>query len=251
MHLRHAEIERGARENRWRQNAPAEKALISLGFLGLSLLLPPWPGAALVWVAVVFVSLGIARIPTGAYLRFLALPAGFTLLSLLGIVLEVSWEAGIRITAASLARAGEVLLRAGAGMSCLALLSLTTPIEELARLLRRVGLSALGVDLLLSVHRFLWLFFDSLREMQRALGIRGGWRGWRRSLQSAGIMTGSLLVLAIERAGHCERGLRTRGEPGEMRLLIAHQATSPRRLLWATTVGAVITVVTLAWNRYG
>lgn len=251
MHLRHAAIEQGARENRWRSSAPAEKAMISLGFLGLSLLLPPWPGAALVWVAVAVTALLIARIPAGAYLRLLALPAGFTLLSLIGIVLEVSWEEGVRLSPDSLAKAGEVLLRAGAGMSCLALLSLTTPIEELVLLMRRGGLSALGADLLLSAHRFLWLFFDSVREMRRALGIRGGWRSWSRSLQSVGMLTSGLLVLALDRAARCESGLRTRGEQGELRLLTAHRKTSAGRLLGAAAVGAAITVITLAWNRHG
>jgi len=248
MHLRHAAIEHGSRVNQWRSYAPAEKVSVALGLLVLSLLLPAWPGALLVWVAAAVLGLVIAQIPPGAYLRFLALPVGFTLLSLVGIAVELSWENGVEVTRESLARASQVFWRAGAGMSCLALLSLTTPIEELVLLLRRGGLSPLGADLLLSVHRFLWLFFESVQEMYRALGIRGGWRSWRLSLRSVGMMTSSLLVLAIDRAERCESGLRTRGGSGEIRMLTSHQAISPRRLLWASAAGFLITWISLIWN---
>ena len=56
-------IDRLAWAGAWRGRALTDKTVLALGLMALALVLPPWPGAALVLLAAWAAALGLARLP--------------------------------------------------------------------------------------------------------------------------------------------------------------------------------------------
>ena len=134
-------IDRLSQTGRWRRRAVAEKSALALGLLALALVLPPWPGAALVLAAAWGLALVGAGIPAGDWLRLNAAPLGFVLTGAATLLVELGPD-GIRLAADHGAQAGALVLRAGAAAAALLLLAATTPAPDLVGGLRRLGLPA-------------------------------------------------------------------------------------------------------------
>jgi len=211
-------IDRLAAASRWRGRSLAEKALLALGLLALTLALPPWPGAALVLPLAWAAALLGARVGLGAWLRLVAAPFGFALTATAALAVEIGPD-GLALAADGGRAAGLALLRAAAALSCLLLLAVTCPAPDLVRGLRRLGLPAESVELALLVWRFLLLLLESAGAIRQAQEARLGWRGWRRSLRSLGLLIALLLPRAMERAQRLEIGLAARGFDGSLPVL--------------------------------
>lgn len=211
-------IDRLAQASRWRGRAPLEKAVLALGLLGLAMLLPPWPGAALVLLAAWSAAVVGAGVPLGEWLRLNAVPMGFALTGAAALAVEIRAD-GFFLAADNGAQALAVLTRAAASVSCLLLLAVTTPTPDLVRGLRRLGLPADIAEMALLTWRFLFLLLDAAAAIRIAQDSRLGWDGWRRSIRSAGLLIAQLLPRAMERARRLEIGLAARGFDGSLRML--------------------------------
>ena len=84
-------IDRLAHSNRLARASAAEKMLFSMGMLVLAVTLPPWPGAVVVLVVVLVAILGVARVPVRAYLGLIAGPALFMAVSMVPLLLTLSF----------------------------------------------------------------------------------------------------------------------------------------------------------------
>ncbi len=220
-------IDRLSQAGRWRKRAPSEKAALALGLLILALILPPWPGGALVLGAVWGLALGGARLPAGDWLRLNALPLGFVLTGAATLMVEVDSH-GLHLAADQGRRAALVVLRAASAASALLLLAATTPAPDLVRGLRRIGLPAEIAEIMLLTWHFLFLLLDQAAAIRTAQEARLGWFGPRRQVRSLGLLIGQLLPRAMERARRLETGLAARGFDGSLPTIsTAHPASVP------------------------
>lgn len=211
-------IDRLAQDNPWRGRALAEKAALALGLLALALVLPPWPGAALVLPVAWIAALAGAGIGWRDWLRLNAAPLGFILTGAAAIAVEVG-PGGIALAADHGRAAVAVLLRSGAAVACLLLLAATTPTPDLIQAARRLGLPAELAEVMLLTWRFLFLLLGAAETIRLAQEARLGWHGWRRSLRSLGLLIAMLLPRAMESARRLEIGLAARGFDGQLRML--------------------------------
>ena len=211
-------IDRLAQTGRWRRRAPAEKAALALGLLVLALVMPPWPGAALVLAATWAVALGPARLPPADWLRLNLLPLGFVLTGAVTLAVEIGPN-GPGLAADHGMAALAVVLRAAAAAGALLLLAATTPTPDVVRGLRRLGLPADLVDVMLLTWRFVFLLLDAATAIRAAQEARLGWQGWRRSIRSLGLLIALLLPRAMDRARRLEVGLAARGFDGTLPML--------------------------------
>ncbi|BAE49081.1 cobalt ECF transporter T component CbiQ [Paramagnetospirillum magneticum] len=220
-------IDRLSQAGRWRQRAPSEKAVLALGLLALALVLPPWPGGALVLGAAWGLALGGARLPPGDWLRLNLVPLGFVLTG--AATLAVDWDAqGLHLAADQGRRAAEVVLRASAAVSALLLLAATTPAPDLVRGLRRLGLPPEIAEIMLLTWHFLFLLQDQATAIRTAQEARLGWFGPRRQVRSLGLLIAQLLPRAMERARRLEVGLAARGFDGSLPMIsTANPASVP------------------------
>ena len=222
-------LDRAASQNRWRHRALEEKALIGFGFLTLALVLPPWPGAVLVMVAVLgFTFLG-ARVPVRLWLTTAALPLGFLTSGALMLLIKVG-PAGVAFAPEGLVQATQLVARAMAATFCLMFIAMTTPMADLFGGLRRLRVPPELVELALLTYRFVFLIADEAAAMTAAQRARLGHSSRRRWLRSTAMVIANLLPRALARARRMETGLAARGWQGEMRVLTG-QVPVCRRML--------------------
>lgn len=235
-------LDRAASQNRWRLRALSEKALIGLGFLALAVTLPPWPGAAMVGLAVLGFTFIGARVPWRIWLATVALPIGFMATGALTLVVQVGLD-GVGFAPDGVRQAALLCLRAMSATFCLLFLAFTTPATELIGGLRALRVPAEIVELALLTYRFVFLLADEALAMTTAQRARLGHSSKRRWLTSSAMVIANLLPRAMARARRMETGLAARGWQGEMRVL--RPRVSPSRGMVAFVLGVQALVLLL------
>lgn len=239
-------IEHLAYTSRWTRRHPAEKVVLGFGLLLLSLVLPPLPGAPLVLGAAVGAAVWGARTPAAEYARVMAPPVAFLAAGALALAVSLRLDGEgpwLSFSAAGAAVAAETSLRALAATASLLLIILTTPIAEVLGLLRRAGLPASIVDMMLLIYRFVAIALDVAATGRRAQEARLGYDGLRRSIRSTGLLAASLLPRVLDRATRMQHGLAARGYAGELRVLAPARALSVRFVALALLSQAAIALV--------
>ncbi len=226
----------------WRGRAVRDKAVLAFGLLVLVLVLPPWPGAALVAVATIVVLLGPARVAPGLLLRCLAAPMAFVVVGAASVLVSIAWEGGpvLRITAESVAAAATLLVRGLAGTTALLVLATTTPMVDLVAAMRRARIPDACVEVASLVYRLLFVLLESVRAITEAQAARLGYGTRRATLRSSAALTGAVLLRSWERARRLEEGLAGRGYTTSLRTLDPPRTASGRFVAAAVALLAAI-----------
>ncbi|MHB9144482.1 MAG: cobalt ECF transporter T component CbiQ [Symbiobacteriia bacterium] len=223
-------IDAHAYANRWRRRHPLEKLALSGGMLLLSLVLPPYPGAVVVFVVMALFTVLGAGIPSGFYVKLLLLPLGFALTSTAALAVSVAVGPGtawhVAFSPAGARVAYDLLLRSLGAVSSLYFLALTTPMVDLLSILRRWGLPAFLLDVMLLTYRFLFVLTDIAGATRTAQASRLGYGSPRLAYRSLGLLVASLFGRVLDRARRLEYGLAARGYEGNLNVLPSEQALS-------------------------
>ena len=143
------------------------------------------------------------------YMHIMALPISFLLLGGLALLFNVSSEpAGVlnlqvfwfwlSVSAKSQTQTMLIVSRAFGSISCLCLLSVTTPMPDIIGVLRRVRCPALITDLMYLIYRYIFILLSLHHEMHNAARSRHGFRDYRTSLRSAGNIYANLFARSYQ-----------------------------------------------------
>ncbi|MBB4196861.1 cobalt ECF transporter T component CbiQ [Rhodoblastus sphagnicola] len=235
-------IDREAHLNRWRGKPLAEKLLLALGMMVLALVLKPWPGAAVVAVAMTGAALLGARVSLKVWGACAAAPVGFLAVGAVSLALRIDGH-GVGLAPGGFEAAGDLAVKSFAGVTCLLFLALTTPTSDLLAGARRIGVPSEITELALLMYRFLFILADAAVAMDAAQAARLGHATKRRRLRSLGLLAANLLPRALDRARRMEVGLFARGWRGEMRVLSDRPGPSARGMaLVCAVLGATALV---------
>lgn len=251
MRLTHSQIERCVYENRWRKRHPVEKLALTIGMLVLSVTLPPLPAGLVITLAMMVIALLIVRIPPATYFRVLMIPIGFAFAGALATIFSVTpGGGGLRITPAlnGAAIATELVVRSLAATSCLCLLLLTTPITEIISILRRCGLPSAICELMLAVHRFIYIFAETAASIWLAQTARCGYASKRNAYRSMSRLVAALFIHSIERAGRMEIGISARGYEGNVLWIEPARALSVKALCGIALLEIGVITLSLSFN---
>jgi cobalt/nickel transport system permease protein len=254
MRLTHSQIERCIYENRWRKRHPVEKLALTTGMLVLSVTLPPLPGGLAIAMAMTMIALLIVRIPPATYFRVVAVPIGFAFAGAVATIFSVApGEGGLRITPAlnGAAIASGLVARSLAATSCLCLLLLTTPVTEIISILRRCGLPSAICELMLAVHRFIYIFAETAASIWLAQTARLGYASKRNAYRSLSRLVAALLLHSIERAGRMEIGISARGYEGDVRWLDPARTLSIKALCGIALLEIGVVAFSLSFSGEG
>lgn len=138
------------------------------------------------------------------YVRLLALPVSFLMISGLALLFEVTAQRtgvlGIRIfgfwlcvSAGAQVDTALVMARAMGAVSCLYLLSLTTPMSELIGVLRRARFPDILIELMYLIYRYVFILLSMYHTMQSAAASRLGFVDYRASMRTTGNLYSNLL----------------------------------------------------------
>lgn len=213
-----------------RDVSPAVKTAFSVA----SLILCGGAGDVLVGIAVaasmVLLMHYLGKMPMGRIFALLRIPLLFLVVSCVVILLELSkaplgiWCLPIGhhflcVTEYSLHRAVKAFFQAMGAVTCLYFLSSTTPMPQLIEVLRRCHVPELVIELMYLIYRYLFVLLEVQRQLTVAASARLGYCGVRRSVSTAGRISGTLLASSFRRSSQCFDAMESRGYDGKLTFL--------------------------------
>ena len=209
------------------------------------------PGLFLL-AAMIVLAVPVGGLAMHKYITILALPFTFLLIGGIALLFEVYPEpAGVLninvfgfwlcVSEASQVRAALIVSRALGAVSCLCLLSITTPMPDIIGVLRRVRCPELIIDLMYLIYRYIFILLSMHHEMRDAAKSRLGFRDYRSSLRATANIYSNLLARSYQFAGRNFDAMESRCYETGIRFLERRISFSPVHVI----VAGVIILATL------
>ena len=178
--------------------------------------------AALMWL--------LGKVSPGQIFQLLRIPTLFAIVSCTVVLLESGhgpfgiWQLHVGnlwfcVTRESLHRAVTLFFQAMGAVTCLYFLSATTPMPQLIEVLRRCHVPELVIELMYLIYRYLFVLLDVQQKLTTAASARLGYAGVRRSVSTAGRVSGALLSSSFRRSSLCFDAMESRGYDGRLAFL--------------------------------
>ena len=202
-------------------------------------------------LSMVLIMVFLGKTPVDHIAELLMIPLLFLLVSCLVILLEILREpAGLWqlrlgnhwlcVTTGSLHRAVTLFFQAMGAVCCLYFLSSTTPMPQLIEVLRRCHVPELIIELMYLIYRYLFVLLDVQQKLTTAASARMGYAGFRRSVSTAGRVSGALLASSFRRSSLCFDAMESRGYDGRLAFLSHAPRLQKKHLLAACAYVAVL-----------
>ena len=166
------------------------------------------------------------------YVNILALPVLFLMTSGLVLLFEITaYKNGVIsiplfgygywlcVSEITQARAALVLSRALGAVSCLYLLSLTTPMADLIGVLRRSKCPNVMIELMYLIYRYIFILLSMHHTMKNAAKSRLGYIDYRTSIRTTGKLYSNLLSRSYRQANNNFDAMESRCYDTEIRFL--------------------------------
>jgi cobalt/nickel transport system permease protein len=139
------------------------------------------------------------------YVQILVLPISFLLIGGLTLLFEISvapigivnvrfFQFFLCVTETAQMHTAMVIFHALGAVSCLCLLSVTTPLSDLIAVLHRIRCPDLIIDLMYLIYRYIFILFSIHHDMNHAAKSRLGFSNYQTGIRTAGKIYASLLV---------------------------------------------------------
>ncbi len=208
----------------------------------------PLVGILLV-VIMLFLVVFVGGLHLHDYVQMFALPVSFLMISAFALLFEVtSIQTGVFhihvfgvwlcVSVASQVRAALVIGRALGAVSCLYMLSLTTPMSELIGVLRRVHCPNVLISLMYLIYRYIFILLNMYHTMTDAAKSRLGYLDFR----TTGAVYTNLLARSYRQANKSFDAMESRCYDTEIRFLENREKVTGAH----TAVAAGLVAVTLA-----
>lgn len=140
-----------------------------------------------------------------------------------------------------LARGFLIMCRVIGGVSLILFLSMSTPANKLLLAASWFRVPKIFIELTLLVYRYVFVLIEEVVAIRNAQKVRLGYCNWRQSMKSLGILGGSLILRAYDRAERVFEAMIARGYTGTM--AINYQPKFSRKDYLATLGLSAILVV--------
>jgi len=202
---------------------------------------------------------GIGGLRLREYIRLLALPLSFLLLSALALLFDVTAErTGVLslhifgvwfcVSHTAQVQASLVIARALGAVSCLYLLSLTTPMTEIIGVLRRIRCPEMLSDLMYLIYRYIFILLSMHYTMRDAAKSRLGFANYRTSLRTTAMLYSGLLARSYSQAGRSFDAMESRCYDTGIRFLHRKAAvTVPQAVCAVAIVTTTASLMLLLW----
>ncbi len=135
-----------------------------------------------------------------------------------------------------------------AAMSLIVLVSSVTPAHKMFHALRCFGLPEAWVEIALLMYRYTFVLVDQACDVAAAQRVRLGYSTVRRSMSSAGVLAGTVLLRSIDQAVRTHEAMTLRGYEGRILFCsLAPMGREDRILLWAGPAVALLVFVVCEW----
>jgi len=194
-----------------------------------------------------------------ALLQIAALPMSFMLVAVVSIICIISRESFeaiyicqigkfyIGFSDLSLETGIYILGKAMGAMFAFYFLILTSPIDEIEYLLRKMRLPDLLIELFVLSFRFITILLLFSRQCYLSQKKRMAYRTYSSSIRSLGMLISSVLIKSLIHADFSHQALLNRGYRGEMKFIDVHGSFLIKRLVLPTIL--IISLIVLGQLR--
>ncbi len=234
--------------NRWRRIHPGAKVLFAVfGVTAASLSNTPSQTLLITMLLTATTVLG-AKIPISSYLKVLAAPLLFLLVS--GMTLAVDIEIvniypwlGISFPDQQQFLAIKVCSRSLGCMAALLFLAFTTPLNDIISLMRKFRCPSILTDLMTLCFRTLFVFTDVIHDVSTAQSSRMGYATTRNAMNSLGILIAALMVQVWQRSMMLHQSALSRANDGPLYFLTPEYPWVRSSMFAAVTAGAFLIIL--------
>jgi len=139
------------------------------------------------------------------YIHLLALPVSFLLIGGFALLFDISdgpagvlsieaFGAWLNVSTAAQARTTLIISRAFGAVSCLTLLSVSTPMPDIIGVLHRARCPDVIIDIMYLIYRYIFILMSLHHDMAAAAKSRLGFRDYRSGLRATGKIYANLLA---------------------------------------------------------
>lgn len=198
-----------------------------------------------VWVSLLtilymgWLSCGVGKIKGRDYVRCMLIPLSFLVLSCFAIAVQYGANtdrlAGTQmlyVTRDGLYMAGSLFLKSLAAISCMFLISLSTPMGELLYVLSRLRIPGMLLELMHFIYRYIFILLETNHRQREAIRSRLGYENPRNRLRVFGSEMANLLVVSMNRSQEYYDALQSRGYEGGCLFWEEKRAFRIRPFLW-------------------
>lgn len=183
---------------------------------------------AFIMLCMISATLFFGKIPAGTYFRILLSVLGFVAVSCVLLAFFSIGQGGdtlleipvfrwtLIVTQGSANQAILVFIRSLGGVSSLFFLAMTTPMLELFSYFKRFSFLDIFTELTMLIYRYIFVFLALLLNIQSAQKMRFGYRNYKSSVYSAGLLAGSLFVQTLEQGDRLYLAMNSRCYDGKL-----------------------------------
>lgn len=200
------------------------------------------------------------KTPVFRYLKFLTVPLAFLLVSTLAIMLNIrkapmdlfalpvgSWY--LTCGRDSFFYGVQLILTALSSVSCLYFLSLTTPMPDILKVLKKLHCPRLLMELMLLIYRFIFILLETAAGISISQRCRLGNRDYRTALKSFGMLGSALLIRAINRSNRLFDAMEARCYDGTIRVLSENRPPKRKHVWFIILFDTALFLIAL-WRRF-
>ena len=163
-----------------------------------------------IFIIMSFLTIFVANIPLNKYLKIMAMPIVFLMISIISILLSISpndififsvkiSNKYIGITRESLTESINTLSRVWASISSTFFLALTTPLNNIIKILKKLKLPNVLIELLVLIYRSIFIFLEESKDIIIAQEMKFGYNNMKNSYRSMALLIKSLFIRVLLR----------------------------------------------------
>lgn len=165
------------------------------------------------------------------YIKLMAVPLTFLLLSILTLIFEFSRDPSVYliffkigsfyvgITNSSLQTVCILFFKVFASVSCLYFLCLSTPMTDILQVFEKFKCPSLLTEMMSLIYRFIFVLIDTAYTMHTAQTSRLGYINFRLGIRSFGMLLSTVLIRSLKMNDNLYTALECRGYTGSLKVL--------------------------------
>ena len=189
-----------------------------------------------------FITIFLGKISLKKYIDFFKVPTIFLLISVAVININFSknitdfyyfniGDLYIYTTDENIKKSCILFWRALSGVSSMYMLALSTPLNEIIYVIKKVRTPQIIIELMYLVYRFIFIMRDSYKSMRKSIESRLGFRDYRISLLSFGKIISNILIISLRKSNSFYDSMESRGYKGEIRFFIKEKGINKKAII--------------------
>lgn len=189
-----------------------------------------------------FITIFLGKISLKKYIDFFKVPIIFLLISVAVININFSknitdfyyfniGDLYIYTTDENIKKSCILFWRALSGVSSMYMLALSTPLNEIIYVIKKVRTPQIIIELMYLVYRFIFIMRDSYKSMRKSIESRLGFRDYRISLLSFGKIISNILIISLRKSNSFYDAMESRCYRGEIRFFIKEKRINKKVII--------------------